>query len=134
MKNSVVLFLLLIIFLSCNAQTNLEEVKGASKIVINSIGVKTPKSEYEVTDTLLVNGILRELKKISPFVPDSGRSNFPTKSNFGFFEVKVFEDEKIKAIFKVVYTSYYGVIISMDNKYYKNDRLEYSILAAIPDE
>jgi hypothetical protein len=115
----------------CNTQADIESVKSASRVTINSIGVQTPKDRYEITDTAYINEIIRELKELRPYVPDSGRSEFPTKSNHGFFEVEVFEQDLKKIVFKVVYTSYYGVIISMDNQYYKNDELEYAIIGAI---
>ena len=115
----------------CISQTDVESVKSANRIAVNSIGVQTPQDRYELTDTAYINEIMRELKELDPYIPDSGRSQFPTKSNHGFYEVEVFEQDVRKIVFKVVYTSYYGVIISMDNQFYKNDELEYAIIGAI---
>ena len=39
----------------CISQTYIESVTSASRIVINSKGVNTPKDRYEVTDTVYVN-------------------------------------------------------------------------------
>jgi hypothetical protein len=115
----------------CISQTDIESVTSASRIVINSKGVNTPKDRYEVTDTVYVNEVIRELKKIDPYIPDSGKSWIPVKSNRGYFEVQIFSQDEMKIVFDVVYTTYYGVIIAMDNQYYKNDELEYAIIGAI---
>lgn len=120
--------------LLCCSTNKSREKFNAERVVISSVGVNTPKGKYEVSDTNFVNGIVRELSEMIPYVPDSGRSKFPTKANHGFFEVEVFYQDIRKVVFKVVYTSYYGVIISMDNKYYKNDELEYKIIAAISEQ
>jgi hypothetical protein len=131
----VLLSVIIIIFVSCcNATTDPNNLEPVDRIRIKSKGVNTPKDEYEISDSTYVNGIIREFKKIDPYVPDSGRSSIPVKSNRGYFEVRIYENTVEKAVFEVVYTTYYGVIISLENKYYRNDRLEYMIIAAISSQ
>jgi hypothetical protein len=121
----------MLILLACNTQNVTEVVKSANRIVIHSKGVNTPREQYDIRDSAFVNGIIREIGEIDPYIPDSGRSRIPVKSNRGYFEVEIFNQDEKKAVFDVVYTTYYGVIIAMDNQYYRNDELEYLIIAAI---